>query len=272
MTTHAGLAARLSRLRLPAAALLLAGLGMWEVLARTRFGNPLIWDFLPPPTVSLAALWELVVRPPYPEYDVVRQSEVTLARFLIAYALGIAAAVPVGLALGWWRWLNAVFVPIVDFLRPMPTLIVYPLLVLLVGLGNASTILASALTVFSIVIVSGMYGAESADRVLIDSMRTMGATRSQIFWKAVAFSALPHIAAGCRLVVGTAFLVIIAVEMLEGQSGLGYLIYFSMEKMEYDYMFAAILVTLVLGAAGSYLWQAAEKKILRWHYDQSARA
>lgn len=271
MTSRA-LADRLSRLRAPAAALLLAGLGAWEALARARAVSPFVWDFLVPPTASLAALWELVVRPPYSEYDIVRQSGRTLARFAVAYLLGIAAAVPVGLALGWWRRLNAVFVPLLEFLRPTPTLILYPLILLLVGIGNASTILTSAITVFSIVIVNSIYGAGSADRALIDSLRTMGAGSGQIFWKAVFFSALPHIAAGCRLVVGTAFLVVIAVEMLEGQTGLGFLIYFSMEKLEYNVMFAAILVTLILGAAGSYLWQAGESRLLRWHYDLSARA
>lgn len=260
------------RLRLPAAAILLGGLGTWEVLARTRAVNPFIWDFLPAPTVTLMALWELMVRPAFPEYDVVRHAGITLARVAMAYVLGIAVAVPVGLALGWWRRLNAIFVPILEFLRPTPPLIVYPLLVVLVGMGNASTILASAITVFSIVVISSMYGAGHADRVLIDSMRTMGATRSQVFWKVVAFSALPHIAAGCRLVVGTAFLVVIAVEMMEGQTGLGFLIYFSMERLDYHYMFAAIAVTLVLGAAGSYLLQAIEKRVLRWHYDLSAQA
>jgi NitT/TauT family transport system permease protein len=235
-------------------------------------GSPFIWDFLPPPTASLAALWALVVRPPYPEYNVVQQAGITLARFLAAYALGIAIAVPVGLALGWWRRLHDAFVPILEFLRPTPTLILYPLVLLLVGMGNASTILTSAITVFSIVVINSIYGAGSADRVLIDSLRTLGATRGQIFRKAVVFAALPLVAAGCRLVVGTAFLVVIAVEMLEGQTGLGFLIYFSMEKLEYDVMFAAILVTLVLGAAGSYLWQAAESRLLRWHYDLSARA
>lgn len=267
-----GLAIFLRRLRLPAVCILLAGLGAWEMLARSRVVNPLVWDFLPPPTVSLMALWELTVRPPYPEYDLVHHSGVTLARFALGYVLGIAVAVPVGLALGWWRSLNAIFVPILEFLRPTPTLIVYPLLILLVGMGDASTILTSAITVFSIVIINSIYGAGSADRVLVDSMRTMGATWLQIFWKAVAFSALPHISAGCRVVIGTAFLVVIAVEMLEGQTGLGFLIYFSMEKQEYQFMFAAILVTLVLGAAGSYLWQAAEQRLLRWHYDLSARA
>ncbi len=265
-------AERAARLRLPAAGILLAGLTVWELLARFRAGNPLIWDFLPPPTASLAALWALVVRPPYPEYDVVHQAGVTLARFLAAYVLGIAVAVPVGLALGWWRRLYVIFVPILEFFRPMPTLILYPLLLVLVGLGNPSTILTGAITVFSIVVVNALYGARSVDRVLVDSLRAMGATRGQIFWKAVVFAALPHVAAGCRLVVGTAFLVVIAVEMLEGQTGLGFLIYFSMEKFDYDAMFAAILVTLVLGAGWSYLWQAAESRLLRWHYDLSARA
>lgn len=265
-------AAWADRLPLPAAGILLVGLALWEALARARVGNPLVWDFLPPPTATLAALWGLVRRPPYAEYDVLRQAGVTLARFALAYVLGIAVAVPVGLALGWWRRLHDTFVPILEFLRPTPTLILYPLVLLLVGMGNASTILTSAITVFSIVVINAIYGAGSADRVLVDALRTLGATRAQIFRKAVVFAALPHIAAGCRVVVGTAFLVVIAVEMLEGQTGLGFLIYFSMEKLEYDVMFAAILVTLVLGAAGSYLWQAAESRFLRWHYDLSARA
>lgn len=243
----------------------------WELLARLKAGSLFFWDFMVPPSKSLASFYTLVSRPPFPEYDLIYHSWTTLVRAGIALFIGILVAVPAGLALGWWKALDAVFTPLFEFLRPTPSLIFFPILILLFGTGGVSKIMAATIAVGFILVINSLYGVKSTDTVLVNSLRTMGASNSAILRKAVLFSALPHIASGIRVSIGASILVIVSTEMIQGRDGLGFVIYFALDRLQFDNMWAAILATLLVGAGTVYLWLYVEKRVLKWHFETTAR-
>lgn len=245
---------------------------VWEALARLNVGGFFFWDFMVPPSKSLASFYGLLFHPPYPEYDLIYHSGMTLLRAGVALLGGIALAVPVGFALGWWKALDAVFTPLFEFLRPTPSLIFFPILILLFGTGSTSKIMASLIAVTFVMVINSLYGAKGTDTVLVNSLRTMGASNADILRKAVLYSALPHIASGIRVSIGASILVIVSTEMIQGRNGLGFVIYFALDRLQFDNMWAGILATLLVGAGTVYLWQYIEKKVLKWHFETTSRA
>jgi len=245
---------------------------LWEILARLQVGSFFFWDFMVPPSKSLATFYSLLTQPPYQEYDILYHSGTTLWRAGVALMGGVLVAVPVGFALGWWRALDAVFTPLFEFLRPTPSLIFFPILILLFGTGSVSKIMASLIAVSFVMVINSLYGVKSTDSVLINSLRTMGASNADILRKAVLYSALPHIASGIRVSIGASILVIVSTEMIQGKEGLGFVIYFALDRLQFDHMWSGILATLLVGAGAVYLWQYVEKKVLKWHFETTARA
>lgn len=257
--------------RLITLTIVLAFCSLWEFLARLNVGGLTFWDFMVPPTRTLTSFFALLTNPPYPEYDLIFHSGVTLLRAGVALVGGIVLAVPIGFALGWWRGLGEVFTPLLEFLRPTPSLIFFPILILVFGTGDMSKIMASMIAVSFTMVINSLYGVMSVDRVMINSFRTMGASDLEILRKGVLFTALPYIASGIRVSIGASILVIVSTEMIQGTDGLGFVIYFALDRLQFDHMWSAILATSFVGAGTVYLWQYIEQKILKWHFATTSR-
>ena len=182
--------------------------------------------------------------------------------------LGLLLGLTVAYALGYWlgkhRALEQLAAPYIVASQSVPIVAIAPLLVLWLGSGLSSKVAVTALIAFFPALVSAIVGIRSVDPDLHDLMRSLRASRWQLFWKLELPAALPMIFAGLKLSVTLAVVGAVVGEFMGADAGLGYLINLARGVFDTPLMFVAI-IALVIIAQVLYLTVARiEQRLLRW--------
>lgn len=189
----------------------------------------------------------------------------TLWRTLAGFLLAAAAAIPLGVMLGYMRHAYSYSEFLIDFARSVPATALYPLFMLAFGIGDKSKIAIVAFACFFVILINSLYGVWNAPKTRVIMARTFRATRLQIFSKIVLYDALPQIFAGLRNALSIALIMAVVAEMFIGtNSGLGFLIMNS--KLSYDTstMYAVIIILGAIGYLSSRGLLFIEKKTIHW--------
>jgi ABC-type nitrate/sulfonate/bicarbonate transport system permease component len=139
-----------------------------------------------------------------------------------------------------------------------------PVLLVLLGLGDASKIVLITLIVFFQLLVTARDAARAIPTASVLSVRSLGAGRLDVFRHVVVPAALPDIFTALRIGTGTAVAVLFFSESIGGRSGLGYYIVDAWGRLAYDSMFAGIIGMALLGVALYELLELAEGRLCRW--------
>ena len=236
------------------------------------------------PLILLAACWELAARlglvsqlalPPLSQVtlawiEMLRSGELlvngaaSLWRAGAGLALAIAVGAALGIAMAWWRPVNAALGPLVEMFYPMPKSALIPVTVLWLGFGDGSKILLIFLGCMLPVTLGAFNGARGSDQALVWSARGMGASRLVMLWDVVVPSALPEMLNGIRTALALAFILLVSAELIVAREGLGYLIGYLGANGTYDAMFAVVLTVAFLGFAADRAYQALVHRLLVW--------
>lgn len=173
----------------------------------------------------------------------------TLVEALSGLALGIAAGFVLALIMDRVAGMRRALEPLLTISQTVPTVAIAPLLVLWLGYGMVPKVVLVALTTFFPVTVSLLAGFASVDADVVDLLRTMRATRWQIFWHAKLPAAMSSLVGGLRIAVTYAVVAAVIAEWLGGSSGLGVYMTRVRKSFAYDRMFASIMVISALSIA-----------------------
>lgn len=188
-----------------------------------------------------------------------------------AWALGLAlatlVAVPVGFLLGSSNWAFRSTRVLVDFLRPIPTVALLPLFILLFS-GLRLTAYMAALGAFWPLLVQAIYGVRDVDPVARDTARAYRLGPGRKVLLIVLPSALPYVATGLRIAGAVALAIVVAVEMVVGTPGLGDAIVKAQQALRIEDMYALIAAGGLLGLLLSALLGGFERRTLAWHPSQ----
>ena len=230
---------------------------VWFFFTALKIVPPLL---VPSPRVAFARLW-WVVR----TGDILPDVAATLWRWGAGYAIGCAVGVPVGLLIGRLRWLYQLSFPMLDFFRSLPVTALFPLFLLLFGIGDGSKIgMAFAATLF-VVILNSAYGVLQATQTRIRAAKVFGASSWQIFRWVIFFEALPQTLIGMRTALSLGLIVVIVSEMFIGtEFGLGQRVYDAYTVNLTEELYAVLLLTGFLGYAMNRLFIFAEGRIVFW--------
>ena len=196
-----------------------------------------------------------------------------LSDTLIAWALGLAIAVGAGvlagIVIGAVPVLRELTASTVEFLRPIPSVALIPLAVLLYGTELGSTLLLVCYAAFWQVLVQVLYGVADVDPVAFETARSFRfsawARIRHVLWP----TALPYVFTGIRLAASVALVLAITAELVIGSPGLGKEIAVAQASEAVPTMYALIVVTGVLGVLINLLARTGERRLLAWH--QSVR-
>ena len=188
----------------------------------------------------------------------------SLGRALPGFALGASLGVALGLAAGVSRAAGEVLSPAVFLTYPVPKIVMLPIFMLWVGIGDLSKILVIALACAYPAFINAYYGARSTPAILVWSGLNMGAGRRRLFLNVVVPSALPLVFAGLRVSLALSFIVMFAAEMINSRSGLGYLIVDAENSLRFDLMYVSLASIAILGYAGDRLLRAVRRRVLAW--------
>jgi NitT/TauT family transport system permease protein len=188
----------------------------------------------------------------------------TLSRIAIGFVLGAVPGIVLGILLGSVRTLRLLLDPIFSSLLPVPKVAIFPLLLLIFGLGETSKYVIVAIGVFFYLLFNTLSGVMQTPPLLNDVANANGATRVQR-WLTVSFPyALPSIFTGIKLATGGAFVIIAASEFVGANSGLGYMIWSSWGTFAVSKMYVGIVTISVLGYAATALWALLERRVVPW--------
>ena len=191
-----------------------------------------------------------------------------------ALGLGIAAliAIPVGIVVGSSRLLYRSLRGVIEFLRPIPSVALIPLAVLIYGSGLESKVFLAAFAATWPLLMQTLYGVQDVDPVATDTARSFGFSRAQRMLRVTLPSAVPYIATGVRISAAVALILAVTAELVIGSPGLGREINIARQGEATDIMYALIIATGLLGWVINAVFARGERRVLHWHPSQRAVA
>ncbi|GAA1611147.1 ABC transporter permease [Leucobacter chromiireducens] len=229
---------------------------VWELLSRV---GVLDARFFPAPSSIVETFVAMLL-----DGVLLEHTAMTLSRIAIGFVLGAVPGVLLGVLLGSVRPLRQLLEPIFASLLPIPKVAIFPLLLLIFGLGETSKYVIVAIGVFFYLFFNTMSGVMQTPPLFNDVAKANGASPVQR-WFTVSFPyALPSIFTGIKLATGGAFVIIAASEFVGSQSGLGYLIWSSWSTFAVSKMYVGIVTISVLGYAATALEGFIERRLVPW--------
>ncbi|AJP05963.1 ABC transporter permease [Streptomyces cyaneogriseus subsp. noncyanogenus] len=197
-------------------------LALWELLAASGTWSETL---VPPP----AKVWDAFVDVStthdgmrgYNGTTLVEHLGISLRRITLGAGIGIAAGVVFGLLMGTVGWVRSLFEPWITFLRTLPPLAYFSLLVIWLGIDEEPKVTLLAVAAFPPVAVSTTTAVAAVPKSLIEAARALGASRWGVVRDVVVPSALPETLTGVRLAVGVAYSSLVAAELVNGLPGIG---------------------------------------------------
>jgi NitT/TauT family transport system permease protein len=190
----------------------------------------------------------------------------SLWRVLASMLLSVALAAPAGLVLGQSQRWNRIFSPFIYWLYPIPKVVLVPVVLLFLGIGDLAKIVIIFLVLFFQILVLVRDAAGSLRPELIQSVRSLGAGRRALFRYVYLPASLPAILTALRQSVGTALAVLYIAELFATQYGLGYYIYLNGSTLlNYPAMYAGIVAMSVMGMLLYFGIDGLERLVCPWN-------
>lgn len=188
----------------------------------------------------------------------------SLQRLFIAYLLAVITAIPLGLLSGYSEKIRAVFEPIIAFIRPLPPLGYYTIIILWMGIGNGSKILLLFIGAFSPIFLSCVAGVTRVKMDYINRARTLGAGKRQVFFYVILPASLPDIFVGLRNAMSGAYATSVAAEMVAAVSGIGWMVLDASKYLRSDVIFIGIILMGITGILLDKMLLILEKRLVFW--------
>ncbi len=220
-------------------------------------------ELLPGPIGVAAAFWYRLFNG-YRQTSLVVDTVVTVARCLGGFGLAVILGVPLGLLMGVNRRTSGAFNYIVQFLRPLPPLAYYILLIVWFGTGNLSKVLLLFLTAFPIIASAAMAGVRGVPRLRVQAAEMLGAAPHQIFFQVIMPSAAPMIFTGFKIALAAAFSTVVAAEFIIAQYGLGWMVLSASKFLKNPTVLMGVVLLGLIGMALARGLHVLDEKLIHW--------
>ncbi|MET8156901.1 ABC transporter permease [Sphaerisporangium sp. NPDC005289] len=231
-------------------------LAAWQAVSVSGLTDP---TFLPSPAAVLAAGREMAVRG-----ELWSDLAASLGRVGLGFALAVLISVPLGFAMGALPWAQALAEPLIGLLRYLPASAFIPLLIIWLGIGEASKV---ALLVLGVVFFNTLMTADVVRQVprrLLEVSATLGARRLRVAFRVVFPYALPGVIDAMRVNAAAAWNFVVVAELIAATSGLGYRVIRAQRFLQTDRIFAILVVIGLIGLAIDVLLRLLRARVGRW--------
>ena len=244
---------------LPALVIGGAAIGAWEGLVVVK--DVPSWK-LPPPSGIAVEMWEA-------RSMLASHTWVTLEEVLVGFAIALGVGVTLAGLISLSPTLGRVLYPPVIASETVPWIVIAPLLLIWVGYGMQHKVIVVALIALFPIVVNTADGLRSADPDMVSLLRTLGASRWQIFAKVQVPSSLPSLFSGIKIAVTASVIGAVVGEWVGSSEGLGYLAIRSKSQFLTERVFASIFLLCLMGIVLFLTATLAERRLLPWYHDAS---
>ncbi len=233
---------------------------MWEVLASSNTISAL---FFPPPSTIARTFWKLTMNG-----DLFTNAGMTFQRLFLGFGIGGGAGLLLGLGMGWSRRIRTYFDPIVSALHPMPKIALFPLIVILFGIGETSKIVVITIATFFPMVINTMAGVLTINPTHFEVARNYGTSRWRTLWRVILPGSLPLIFTGLRISLNIALLLTVAIEIISAHEGLGAMIASAWRTLRTSEMYTSLLVIAVIGMLFNWLVHRLTQWLAPWYQER----
>ncbi len=231
---------------------------VWAGFTLGGFVSP---TFLASPVTMVQEGWLL-----FTEYNFLHDIGMTVWRVMGGFVLATVIAVPLGIAMGAYKPVEAFFEPFVSFCRYLPASAFIPLLILWAGIGEAQKILVIFIgSVFQITLMVAVT-VGGARRDLVEAAYTLGAGHKGIVTRVLIPGAAPEIAETLRLVLGWAWTYVIVAELIGSSSGIGHMITDSQSLLNTGQIIFGIIIIGLIGLVSDFAFKALNHRLFAWSF------
>ena len=228
---------------------------IWQLIYTVGGFNKALF---PSPYDAISALKEL-----FTEDSVLTDVGASMGRFAVGYISSVICAVFLGLILGRLKNIFQYINPVIQLLRPISPMAWLPFIVLWFGIGDIPAVVIIFIAAFFPVLLSTVSAVGKIDPIYTKVSKSFGIKQPQLMWKIILPAAFPQIANSIHLALGTAWVFLVAGEMVGAQSGLGYLIIDSRNNLRADTLMAVIIIIGLIGLLLDTALGLLEKQILK---------
>ncbi|MBM3745382.1 MAG: ABC transporter permease [Acidobacteria bacterium] len=229
---------------------------LWQALAWAGAADPL---FFPPPSKMLASAAQMTLSGELPGHV-----RATLARMAAGFLAGAAPGLGIGLLMGVAPRVRQTLEPIISAIYSTPKLSLFPMLMLLLGVGEAARTVLIAAASFTITAMHALDAVRNLERVFVEMAVNYGARRMALFRSVYLPACLPYVFTGLRLALGRSLVVAVTVELVSSSNGLGSMIWMSWQTLTTDRLYLAVFLTAALGGLLHYGLRHLEKRLIPW--------
>lgn len=228
----------------------------WELLVRLGLLDS---RFFPAPSSIVSTFIRLLV-----SGELFTHVSISLVRIAVGFLIGGIPGLLLGILMGLSRIVRAALNPMVGALYPIPKTAIFPLLLVIFGIGEPSKYAFVAIGVFFIVLLNTMAGVMGIEPVYLDVGKNFGASRRDVFFTIALPGALPMIFTGIRLAWGNALLLIVVAELLGARTGLGAFIWSAWQTFQIEHMYVGFVVVSFIGYVSFLILDELQRWFIPW--------
>jgi ABC-type nitrate/sulfonate/bicarbonate transport system permease component len=234
-------------------------LSIWYLAAALHLTPP---QFLPMPHEVVAKLFQLSHQP-FAGYTLWQHMASSLQRFALGFGLAALVGVPLGLLMGWFRWLDDVVSPLFDGLRFIAPVAWVPFAALWFGTGMGGPTLIIFAGAFPPCLINAYRGARSVDSRYLEAASMLGVGNFRTITEVLFPAAVPSIIAGLRIGAGLGWMSLVGAELIVASSGMGYLIVKGQSAIATDIVMAGMVAIGMVGVAIDLALRRIETSLLK---------
>jgi ABC-type nitrate/sulfonate/bicarbonate transport system permease component len=231
--------------------------GVWWLVAASGWVPA---QFLPTP-LAVVEQFVALTRSPFVGYTLQQHLASSFGRFALGFGLAAAIGVPLGLLMGWFRWLDAIVTPLFDALRFVAPIAWVPFAALWFGTGIGGPVLIIFSGAFPPCVINAYRGARYVEPRLIEAAQTLGTTHTRMILEVLLPASVPSIVAGLRISAGLGWQSLVGAELIVASSGIGYLLVRGQANISTSIVMSGMIAIGIVGFAIDALLRLFERRI-----------
>ena len=228
----------------------------WEISTRLGWINSV---FFPPPSVTFATLWNMIVHK-----NLLMHAGVSILRVWVAFLIAVVMAVPIGIAMSSFRGVGAALEPIVDFIRYLPVPALVPLTIIWFGVGETTKIFLLWLGTFFQLVLLVADDMRRVPQEYVEIAYTVGARPQQMLTDVAFRAMLPSLFDNLRITLGWCWTYLIIAEIVAADTGLGFVIWAARRYMNTSEVMAGVVAVGLIGLATDQILRLLHKRLFRY--------
>lgn len=188
-------------------------------------------------------------------------------RLAVGFGLSAMLAIPLGVLMGAYEGVANLFGPLVQVLRPLPSVTIVPIAVLFFGIDDLMKISVIVFGCFFPILLNTYNGVRGIEPVLVATARNFGLSPAKVLMRVIVIGSAPYVFTGLRVSLGIGIIMVVVGEMVVGNSGVGYALVDAQRSFRVPETYAWIFTVGALGYLLDYALQRVERRLLRWHFE-----